>query len=306
MKKFLFLITVILFSSCSNEIDRSQAEQLLKKEIGYPYLEYNQAKWDIWYFQDKGKYVVSNPKGRGTMNLKSLVDNGLIDLSNGSRKVGFFSRQRTKNTYRYSLSKKSKDVLWNSNSLQTSFNYWLADLPMYEIDLNEVTGIKFEDDKKTKATIEFTEKKTKTSPFTALSRNANRQDLVTRTAKAELYDDGWRITFNGLPNKIKIKSLEKVSGWGSLFENKKSEKQIQQDRIDENQGGPEDIIGVINDPDGYTNLRKDKNSSSKIIEKVLENKRFLIMSQTGDWWYVNVLESGNQGYIHKSRIKIVE
>ena len=36
-------------------------------------------------------------------------------------------------------------------------------------------------------------------------------------------------------------------------------------------------IGVINDPDGYTNARKEPLSSSAILFKILENEYFFIL-----------------------------
>lgn len=61
-------------------------------------------------------------------------------------------------------------------------------------------------------------------------------------------------------------------------------------------------IYIIQDSDGYTNLRKEKNSSSAVIEKVKSGEKIEVVDGSGDWWLV-ITNSGNKGYIHKSKIK---
>lgn len=58
----------------------------------------------------------------------------------------------------------------------------------------------------------------------------------------------------------------------------------------------------IHDNDGYTNLRKDKNTSSKVVEKIKSGEQIEVLDTSGDWWLVKT-KSGKQGYVHKSRIK---
>ncbi|WP_165601928.1 SH3 domain-containing protein [Chryseobacterium contaminans] len=61
-------------------------------------------------------------------------------------------------------------------------------------------------------------------------------------------------------------------------------------------------LNKIADPDGYTNLRKDKNTSSEVLQKVTSGERIEVLDNTGDWFLVKTKE-GKEGYIHKSRIK---
>lgn len=67
--------------------------------------------------------------------------------------------------------------------------------------------------------------------------------------------------------------------------------------------------GLINDPDGYTNIREGKSSSTKIIGRILEEQEFLYYSDdSSNWWKVEIeLENKSTiiGYIHNSRIKPV-
>lgn len=60
-------------------------------------------------------------------------------------------------------------------------------------------------------------------------------------------------------------------------------------------------IAIIQDPDGYSNLRESANSSSKIIQKVKSGSEIDILNKDGDWWKIST-EDGTVGYVHKSRI----
>ena len=57
----------------------------------------------------------------------------------------------------------------------------------------------------------------------------------------------------------------------------------------------------IYDKDGYTNLRKGKNSQSEIIAKINTGSSIKVIDNTGDWWYVQTKDN-KEGYVHKSRI----
>ncbi|MGE8552816.1 MAG: SH3 domain-containing protein [Chryseobacterium jejuense] len=58
----------------------------------------------------------------------------------------------------------------------------------------------------------------------------------------------------------------------------------------------------IQDTDGYTNLRKDKNASSQILQKINTGEQIEVLDQSEDWWLV-VSKEGKKGYVHKSRIQ---
>ncbi|WP_435578438.1 SH3 domain-containing protein [Gilvibacter sp.] len=78
--------------------------------------------------------------------------------------------------------------------------------------------------------------------------------------------------------------------------------------INSNQGEPEIKMAVINDPDGYTNLREQSSTKSKVIEKILDNQEFEVYVEdklTDDWWFVYNPKTGNSGYIHKSRVNFI-
>lgn len=63
--------------------------------------------------------------------------------------------------------------------------------------------------------------------------------------------------------------------------------------------------GVINDSDGYTNIRKSNNANSEIIGKIVDGEVFTYW-ETNDNWYVVQTVKGVKGYVHKSKIKPAE
>ncbi|KMQ67952.1 hypothetical protein ACM39_11505 [Chryseobacterium sp. FH2] len=59
---------------------------------------------------------------------------------------------------------------------------------------------------------------------------------------------------------------------------------------------------TIQDADGYTNLRKEKNAQSGILQKIKSGEQIEVLDNTGDWWQIKTKE-GKTGYVHKSRVK---
>lgn len=71
--------------------------------------------------------------------------------------------------------------------------------------------------------------------------------------------------------------------------------------------GPDPYLGygVINDPDGYSNLRKGKGTNHPIVKKIIEDEKFAIKRKDGEWWLV-VLADGTEGWLHESRVRLLE
>lgn len=61
-------------------------------------------------------------------------------------------------------------------------------------------------------------------------------------------------------------------------------------------------IRTIQDPDGFTNLRKDKSTSSEILQKIKSGEHIEILDNSEDWFLVKTKEE-KEGYVHRSRIK---
>jgi len=64
-----------------------------------------------------------------------------------------------------------------------------------------------------------------------------------------------------------------------------------------------ELQAVINDPDGFTNIRSGPGTQYEVISRVVNGELFYVLSPQGDWWRVRTRE-GKYGYIHRSRIKI--
>ena len=63
------------------------------------------------------------------------------------------------------------------------------------------------------------------------------------------------------------------------------------------------IIGEIDDPDGYTNVRKKPSSNSEIIYKIYKGESFFLSDTSGLWW--TVISNNDIGFIHRSRVRII-
>lgn len=58
---------------------------------------------------------------------------------------------------------------------------------------------------------------------------------------------------------------------------------------------------LIQDKDGYTNVRSQPNAQSTVIEKVFDNEPFYTFTQKGNWWQV-CTPAGKIGYMYHNRI----
>ena len=64
----------------------------------------------------------------------------------------------------------------------------------------------------------------------------------------------------------------------------------------------EEAFAVINDKDGYVNVRKEKSVHSKVLKKLDNNTLIFVFeydkAQEGNWIYAD-----NEGYIYNDRVK---
>jgi len=62
-------------------------------------------------------------------------------------------------------------------------------------------------------------------------------------------------------------------------------------------------LAIINDPDGYTNVREGKGAEYPIVGKIVTNEVFMFTpNYYEDWWKVSNKDETVVGYMHKSRI----
>jgi tetratricopeptide (TPR) repeat protein len=62
---------------------------------------------------------------------------------------------------------------------------------------------------------------------------------------------------------------------------------------------------IINDPDGYTNLRAGASTKTSILGRISKGELFEVLSQSSKWWRVKTLD-GKTGYVHSSRIQLFD
>lgn len=60
---------------------------------------------------------------------------------------------------------------------------------------------------------------------------------------------------------------------------------------------------IIQDPDGYTNLREGRGTSSPILQKINSGEKIEVINSTGGWLLIKT-KKGMTGYVHKSRIQL--
>ena len=65
-------------------------------------------------------------------------------------------------------------------------------------------------------------------------------------------------------------------------------------------------LAMINDVDGYTNVRSEPNSKSTILFKITDEDEFHVINPTKEssWWIV--CHNDNYGFMHKSKIDIID
>ncbi|MFK7001443.1 SH3 domain-containing protein [Flavobacterium oreochromis] len=117
-------------------------------------------------------------------------------------------------------------------------------------------------------------------------------------SKDKLTNKGYMLLNNMFLSDSSMKEVFK-KGYYYNYDNLKEAIKYFETSSQENIG--EDLY-VINDKDGYTNLRKGKSSSSEIIGKINTGTEIFILDENDkDWWLIETT-IGEQGYIHKSRI----
>ncbi|MBT7896141.1 MAG: SH3 domain-containing protein [Flavobacteriales bacterium] len=65
-------------------------------------------------------------------------------------------------------------------------------------------------------------------------------------------------------------------------------------------------LAIINDADGYTNVRNEPNSKSKILFEINDDQEFKVInpSKNDSWWII--CYKGNYGFMHKSKVEIID
>lgn len=75
-------------------------------------------------------------------------------------------------------------------------------------------------------------------------------------------------------------------------------------KVERPMGGDFGYEAVIEDPDGFTNVRAQANGRSAIVARVEAGTVFQTHVQSGDWWRVKV--NGRTGFMHQSRVVMLQ
>ncbi|MDR7060103.1 MULTISPECIES: TIR domain-containing protein [unclassified Sphingopyxis] len=65
------------------------------------------------------------------------------------------------------------------------------------------------------------------------------------------------------------------------------------------------LAAVIDDPEGFTNIRSGQSAKTAIVGKILEGEKFLTYKQSGTWWRVRKAD-GTTGFMFRKYIRLVE
>lgn len=217
MKKTIFLLLfIITLVGCSKELDRDLAQELLTTEVGFPAIEFKDISFDKTIDAKYGNNKVKSFSNNSFHNVSNLIQKGLLTSKYNERYVTWVGRTSHIKEYVYDLTPKAKQALYPSSKLDIGKSSIRGSFPVHLVSLNQIAGIKFDNADKSSATIEYSINYTNDTPFKILARNNN--DVSNLIAKAELYDDGWRITSTGIPSNNKLINKEKYINWNSLFE----------------------------------------------------------------------------------------
>jgi ribosomal protein L40E len=123
-----------------------------------------------------------------------------------------------------------------------------------------------------------------------------RRKKAVRTSNLQ----GWIVAF------LMVLSLSGVVGYlllsGKISENSTDNTSVTEKKEEKKSYG---LMAVINDPDGYTYIRSGPGTQYEIIGTVVENEVFYVISTEGNWWRIRT-KDGKEGYMHKSRIRILK
>jgi uncharacterized protein YgiM (DUF1202 family) len=62
---------------------------------------------------------------------------------------------------------------------------------------------------------------------------------------------------------------------------------------------------VIDDKDGYVNIRSGSNIRSRVLFRIKNGQKFKILESSGKKWF-KIIYMNTEGFIHKSRVKKLE
>jgi|GEM_PF-5006943 len=194
MRKYLLLIALpILLISCSSNLSREKAADIIKAQYHFP-MPIVGAVPKVLKVETIYTSHISDAKRKMEQNLEEWFSKGLIFPSN-SMEAAFMETYRR---YDISLEKEGQKYLISSDH----DNYYVK---LFDVDFDHITGIVEYEQPKKYAQVTFTLKKINQTPFDEyrleksydierLYKNQNRFLDSTVSVNIVKYDDRWRFS----------------------------------------------------------------------------------------------------------------
>lgn len=209
----LTIVVAILLSSCSKELNRDEAKALIVEQISYPLVEFSNCSFSKSELETKGKYYVKSFSHGGYVNIKELLDKGLFTVKLETKTTVWAGRASTSTKYNYKITQKGRNLTQPNSRLEDNRVTMSGKFPIHLIDFKTITGIKYDNEDKTSATIEYTTEIKDNTKFKNLSREYKSKGIQNHTITANLYDDGWRLDIKEDKNTM---PLSQFPNWSIL------------------------------------------------------------------------------------------
>lgn len=268
------IFIVILFSGCSNDdLSRAEAKNQIIESYKLPNIEHADIPGGEFGFNIS----------QLSPEMSELVNNGYINYKKKRGippGVNFFMTRKAKPYFN------DKEKVFAGNLLE----------------FGEVTGIKY-NESKNRASVFFNLVRKDITPFGKYNKRLE-GEIINDEIEFELFDDGWRV----FKNDKTVLTTKDFGIYSNEFMKKFEEETKQLEIITSNQGESETFLGIIKDPDGYTNLREKPSTSSNILTKIYEGEKIevYIKDSPGEWWMIYHQKTHSTGYIHKSRVRLLK
>ncbi|PTD14015.1 SH3 domain-containing protein [Flavobacterium columnare] len=192
------------------------------------------------------------------------------------------------------------NLLYNNANEYIDYFFTLVSKPKYKIYQNKIIKISINGKWEADAVGYF-----QTKLHSIIKTNKDFVNLLSSLNEKDI-SSFWRFYFDSenldYPNELNtVLEKEMKNKSKMIFGKMKIEKNQDPENISKNRQSKYQIF----DKDGYTNLRAEKNSNSKIIDKLQSGEEITVIESIDNWWKIQN-KNKKQGYVHKSRIKLKE
>lgn len=191
LSTLIFSLCTLLMGCGTGELTRSKAEDLLREQYNYPYVEFGKVYLTRVVSKRNGinKVVKYRTATQAIMvDITPLVERGLVLREEGKMRGPRGWVQNYLYSIPYSTVKYAKPGFSVGSGTKAGTTIQAA---ICLRDLGEITGIRMDGDGKS-ATIEFTSLRSGFTVFD-LFLDYSLQKQISHSMRARLYDDGWRL-----------------------------------------------------------------------------------------------------------------